>query len=246
MNYLEASRIFAAVMRSGDSVERRDVVIASCGLPVEELNWGFLKPPYEDPEGTAAAVQSYFGSRGLPFKLLFRGDHPPPLHALESRGWRRRNDPIPGMSSKIESSVRPPPDPLVVAEVRSLEQLVAFRETAFSGFGYPVSAAHLLLNEQLLALPFIRLYLGSVEGRAVATSMLVGTGEVAGIYWVATLEDQRGRGYGEALTWSAVAGGRDMGCRVASLQASKMGRPVYERMGFEHVLVYESLHPPEG
>jgi GNAT superfamily N-acetyltransferase len=75
--------------------------------------------------------------------------------------------------------------------------------------------------------------------------MLVATGSVAGIYWVATLDEQRGRGYGAALTWAAVAGGRELGCRIASLQASRLGRPVYSRMGFVHVLDHESLRPPE-
>jgi predicted GNAT family acetyltransferase len=94
-------------------------------------------------------------------------------------------------------------------------------------------------------LPQVRLYSGLVDGAVVATSILVATGAVAGIYWVATIEEQRGRGYGEALTWAAAAGGRELGCAIASLQASKAGRPVYARMGFEHVLDYEYLHPAE-
>ena len=95
-------------------------------------------------------------------------------------------------------------------------------------------------------MPHVRLYSGLVDGVVVATSMLIATGSVAGIYWVATLEEHRGHGYGEALTWAAVGGGREFGCEIASLQASKLGRPVYTRMGFEHVLDYEHLLPPEA
>jgi GNAT superfamily N-acetyltransferase len=76
--------------------------------------------------------------------------------------------------------------------------------------------------------------------------VLAATGSVGGIHWVATLEGRRGRGHGEALTWAAVAGGREAGCRVASLQASKLDRPVYARMGFAHVLDYEHLLPLEA
>jgi GNAT superfamily N-acetyltransferase len=98
----------------------------------------------------------------------------------------------------------------------------------------------------VLELPQVRCYSGLVDGSVVATSMLIATGAVAGIYWVATLEDRRGQGYGEALTWAAVAGGRDLGCGIASLQASKLGRPVYARMGFEHGVDYAHLLPPEA
>jgi hypothetical protein len=69
---------------------------------------------------------------------------------------------------------------------------------------------------------------------------------VGGIYRVATVEARRGRGYGEALAWAAVAGGSRAGCRVASLQASQLGRPAHARMGFAHVLDYEQLLPPEA
>jgi hypothetical protein len=133
---------------------------------------------------------------------------------------------------------------LEIRAVTTREQLVAFRETAFRGFGFPVAAAHLFLSERVLDLPGVRLYSGLLGGAVVSTSMLIATGGVAGIYFVATLEEQRGLGYGEALTWAAVQGGREFGCRLASLQASKLGRPVYARMGFAHVLDYQSLFPP--
>jgi GNAT superfamily N-acetyltransferase len=245
LNYLDASRIFVAFSEKGEYVERRDVSISCCGLPAEELNWGFLKPPYSDLGATAAAVQSYFAESRLPFKLLFRGDQRHEVRTLESRGWRCKRDPTPCMTLAMPASFPTPPSPLAIREVRTPGEFVAFREAAFRGFGYPVAAASSFLNEQLLALPQVRLYAGLIEGVVIATSMLVATGTVAGIYWVTTTEAYRGRGYGEALTWAAAACGRELGCDVASLQASKLGRPLYSRMGFEHVLDYESLHPPE-
>lgn len=250
-NYLDANRIFVGSSDTGEYIERKDVAIASCGLPVEQLNWGFLKPPYGDVVATAAAVRSYFAARKLPFRLTYRVtlgdvDRPRGLVELESSGWRRKDDPTPGMTLAMPASHPAPPTRLTIVEVRLPSQLVAFREAAFRGFGYPVTAAHIFLNDQLLAMPQVRLYSGLVDGVVVATSMLIATGDVAGIYWVATIEEQRGRGYGEALTWAAVVGGRELGCGIVSLQASKMGRRVYERMGFEHVLDYEHLLPAES
>ena len=244
-NFLDASRIFVSYSKTGEYRERRDVAIVSCGLPVESLNFGFLRPPHGDLAAAAAAVRSYFTDRGLPFQLTFRDeDGSRSIQDLESAGWRRKPDPTPGMTLAMPASPRPPPSGLAIQAVHTREQLVAFRETAFQGFGYPVGAAHIFLSDRVLELPQVRLYSGLVDGAVVATSMLIATGSVAGIYWVATLEPQRGRGYGEALTWAAALGGQQFGCGIASLQASKQGRPVYARMGFERALDYESLLPP--
>ncbi|MCI0633603.1 MAG: GNAT family N-acetyltransferase [Actinobacteria bacterium] len=77
-----------------------------------------------------------------------------------------------------------------------------------------------------------RVWLGRVDGRPVTTATAyIGDGFV-GIYAVATAAHARGKGYAEAVTWSATL------CRPelpATLQASQMGRPVYERMGYRTV-----------
>ena len=43
----------------------------------------------------------------------------------------------------------------------------------------------------------------------------------------------RRRGLARALTEAAVAWARDSGCEVVRLRTSKMGRPVYESLGFQ-------------
>jgi hypothetical protein len=77
-----------------------------------------------------------------------------------------------------------------------------------------------------------RVWVGRVDGRPVTTATAyVGQGFV-GIYAVGTTKDARGRGYGEAATWAATLCRPDL---PATLQASPMGRPVYERMGYRTV-----------
>ena len=246
-NFLEASRIFVSGSDTGEYRERTEVAIVCCGLPVEQLNFGFLKPPYDDLAATAAAVRSYFVDRKLPFQLMFREEgRNRSIQELETQGWRRRTDPTPGMTLALPASPPRSTTRLAIQQVSTHEQLVGFRESAFRGFGYPVAAARIFLGDRVRELPEVRLYSGLVDGAVVATSMLIATGAVAGIYWVATLEEQRGRGYGEAMTWAAVAGGRELGCEVASLQASKLGRPVYARMGFESAGDYAHLLPTEA
>ena len=64
------------------------------------------------------------------------------------------------------------------------------------------------------------------------------------MFAIPTLEAFRGRGLGAAITWAAIEKGRELGGTWASLQASKLGRPVYERMGFATPTEYVHLQRP--
>ena len=88
-----------------------------------------------------------------------------------------------------------------------------------------------LWDDRLLNDDF-RIWLGRVDGRAVTTAAaFIGFGYV-GVYAVGTLPPARGRGYGEAITWAATLCRPDL---PATLQASAMGRLMYERMGYRTV-----------
>jgi predicted GNAT family acetyltransferase len=82
---------------------------------------------------------------------------------------------------------------------------------------------------------------GYADGVPVTTGFSVQTGETLGIFTIATVADARGRGYGAAMTAKLVAEGAAAGCTVAVLQASTMGRPIYERLGFRVVEEYQTF-----
>ena len=71
--------------------------------------------------------------------------------------------------------------------------------------------------------------------------MVIVTHGVAGVYWVGTAPGARGRGLAELCTRAAGNAGFDLGARVAALQASVMGEPVYRRMGYVEVTRYPSF-----
>jgi ribosomal protein S18 acetylase RimI-like enzyme len=86
------------------------------------------------------------------------------------------------------------------------------------------------------------------SGQPVAcASMMVARG-VAGIQWVAVLEQARGRGLADLCTRAAANAGFDIGADYAWLEASHMGEPVYRRMGFEEIFSYRIYvgPPPPG
>ena len=78
-------------------------------------------------------------------------------------------------------------------------------------------------------------YVAFVDGRPVATSTVLLTGDVAGLYDVAVLPEMRRRGIGAAVTLGPFHEARREGARTAILHASPLGLPVYERLGFRTV-----------
>lgn len=78
-----------------------------------------------------------------------------------------------------------------------------------------------------------RFFLAYENTTPVATSILYLEDSIGGIYWVAADPDFRNKGYASAVTARAAAEAFDSQASLVSLQASDMGRPVYEKLGFK-------------
>ena len=89
------------------------------------------------------------------------------------------------------------------------------------------------LFHHLLSEPNLQLYLGHLDGRAVATSMLFLSADVAGIYFVFVTPECRNQGIGTSITLAPLLEARSMGYEVAVLHASPTGERIYRQIGFE-------------
>jgi hypothetical protein len=125
---------------------------------------------------------------------------------------------------------------LTIEPVQDTEMLKIWVHITASGFGIPASVEPALLKWFAtcveLKLP-MKFYLGRWNGKPVSTSMLLTAAGVAGIYFVATIPEARRQGIGLAVTQKPLLEACEMGYRVGILQASKMGYPVYQSMGFK-------------
>lgn len=76
-------------------------------------------------------------------------------------------------------------------------------------------------------------FLGLEKNVPVATSFLFVHESMAGVYLVSTSESHRKKGFGRAMTNQCLIKAKELGCTTVELQATELGKPVYERLGFE-------------
>jgi GNAT superfamily N-acetyltransferase len=79
----------------------------------------------------------------------------------------------------------------------------------------------------------LHIYLALADGEPTCSVVTCDVEGDCGVYVVATAPAAQGRGLATAVMTRALADARERGCATSSLQATKRGRPVYERLGFE-------------
>ncbi len=205
-----------------------DLSLADLELPVSlpPNNATLLRPLTEETmAATLERVRAFFRSADGGGYEIWSIWPTPNLEPLGFEGYQ-----IPCLVRDAGGAGRPVPSELEVVEatdastVRDAEVIVDSVFEARSGEGA-------MYRPELLGEDF-RVWVGRVDGRPVATAAACIDDTFVGVYAVATIPEARGRGYGEAVTWAATT------CRPelsATLQASPMGLPVYERMGYRTV-----------
>jgi hypothetical protein len=152
----------------------------------------------------------------------------------------------PGMVLDHRLADAKPPPGITLRRVTAAEDARAFADVmgaAYATLGMPEDVAPAVLGRlDVMLAPHIVTFLARLEdGTPAAGAMVILTHGVAGIYWVGTTPAARGRGLAELCTRAAGNAGFDMGARIAALQASIMGEPVYLRMGYVEITRYPFL-----
>src|SRR4029077_20158534 len=92
--------------------------------------------------------------------------------------------------------------------------------------------AGLLFHNRTMLATHIAAFVDYVDEAPAACAMTLVSHGVAGVFYVATVENARRRGLGDALTRKAARSGFALGSRAAWLGASEMGADLYRRIGF--------------
>jgi ribosomal protein S18 acetylase RimI-like enzyme len=124
---------------------------------------------------------------------------------------------------------------LSIVRVDDDETLKIWANTLVKGFESPALYPSFVDLEFSLGYqqPSYHRYLAILNHQPVAMSALFLGEKVAGIYCVATLPEARRLGIGAAITHYPLREAQARGYHIAVLQASQMGRSVYQRLGFQ-------------
>jgi GNAT superfamily N-acetyltransferase len=217
--------------------------LVDSGIASTELNVAFVIRPDLEPQRALTVARDFFVEHPSAWRIevptAVRGKWEGPVVAAGLSQLEVR----PAMVLlEGEPRVRPAGAELSIVPVGSPADSERFVRALAAGFGFvPRPEA---LTARFDGPAERTSYLGVVGGRDVATAVGYRHRGVTGIYAVATVESARRKGYGSALTARAIADGRAAGCPLAFLQASTMGAPVYEAMGFRRVFETLSWSPP--
>jgi hypothetical protein len=200
--------------------------------------------PSRDPAATIARAREFFEQRALAWDLIAAGETAAAIAPAAEAAGLVPGERRPGMLLAPLGGTPPVLPGLVVREVRDRAALETFVVTSAAGFGGGEETFRLLYQPLVLGLPGLTLYVGDLEGVPVATAVRGSGYGVAGIGGVSTVPAARRRGIGAAITWRAALDGLAEGCDASFLEASELGYAVYARMGYQHMVDFQTWSLP--
>ena len=216
-------------------------------IPFDWFNQALIERPDATPAGLQAAIAEGLG-HGSGFVVRLRdGVDDRFISTLTRTGLTAGGEATttPGMVAfPIDREViadASGPGRLPGFEIRQVTDAIGIddhRKVVTEGFGSPPAVALGTTCAGLLDHPDCTIYVGYAGGAPVASGLGWRTGRTIGVYAIATIPAARHNGYGAAMTARVVTDGLGVGCDVAVLQASELGRPIYERLGFRVAVRY--------
>jgi GNAT superfamily N-acetyltransferase len=212
-------------------------------------NAAFRAEDGADPEGLIASAREFFNPRGRGFSLWVRDGEPADTDLVEAAraAGLQMVYAMPEMVLSSRPQAAPPPAGVELRRVSEPQQAAdywAVAASSYASLGFPPEVFAGNSDHEGMLADNLAAFVAHLDDEPVGIALTIVSDGVAGIYWVGSVERARGMGIGQAVTAAAVEAGFALGAGVASLQASHMGKPVYERMGFETVYDYQLWMAP--
>jgi len=201
-------------------------------------------------EGAAAVdpfldgAQAFFAGQARAFVLWALASDAELTDAAERRGARA--DPITSVAMTVKAPV-PTPEATPILDVTVVATDAdgeVFADLAERGYGIP-GLGWLLTNHDTFRAPGTLWAIVWQGEQSLGVACSFGTEDIGGVYYVGTPEEHRGRGVAAVATAYVTNAQFDRGATSVVLQASALGRGIYERLGFEPYDEYVSYVFPE-
>ena len=182
-------------------------------------------------------------ARGFSVKVRDNGEDEDLRRACLDAGLEGFGEPVPQMICFQPLSDPTPIDGITVRSVQDeagLHAFVSVNAAAYATYGMPPEVLADLFDETAIVLGdrSVHLVVAQRATLPVATAMIFESDGVASVQWVGTIPAARGTGLGALVTTAVTNLAFDRGASSCTLQASPMGAPVYERLGYETLYHY--------
>lgn len=252
LNLAEATREMARWHENHRIEERTDILLCAgvSSFPVGYGNCvqllGRAIPP--DPDAVFDTAGRFFGRLGRGYTLWTRAHLDADLEqAAKDRGYAVVSE-SPCMlleRSLPEASLA---KGLRVERIHNVDEvalLASVEARAYATLGLPTDAAHAVFSRpDRLLQPHTIAVLGRADEEPAAAALAILSHGIAGLYWVATVPEARGRGLGGACSRLVSNLALEAGARWLVLQANKQGEPVYKRLGYREITRYRWVFVP--
>ncbi len=236
---------FSSIIPGGTVENFEGVSLINSGLPSPEYNSVFAFDKPVNIEKLIDRINELYVASEMPWRLITLPNIVEELKPLIEEMKLKLQEVSPGMIlDPLPDKIPESSTELNIREVSSLKDLEMFLEVSRLSFGHGLfpgdgEDVNIPLDQIGSSIPGVTLYIGLFGEIPVATSLRYKTGNLAGIYFVGTAKEFRRRGYAEAMTWRAIMDGAKEGCVTSCLEATEMGHPLYEHMGFKKVTEYQ-------
>ena len=244
-NLLQALRFFGYARKTGEIHDLPGVSLIFCGLNYAAFNAALLAKPIQgDDQELSRLIQlcaAQFEARNLRWTYWVCEDFlGTPLRRDASRIFRRHGlRPLTEAPGMYATNLLPPDRPLPELDVRPVDDEPtsgAFAEIMSIAFDIPFSVCSAVYGSERAWNGELRGYVGFSNGTAVTTAAAMITGDVIGLYSVATMPQYRRQGFAEAIMRQVIEGGRqNSGITRTVLQSTPSGLALYKKMGYRTV-----------
>lgn len=217
---------------AGSRLHEQDGVVAQVSPAVPDASL-FNSVAYRDASALRAALpslESIYYEAGVRAWTVWVHESDLEATALVRNAGHVLDSAPEGMGCALDELVAPDSlEELDYTESPSIEEL---QLVLAQGYGLPPQVSESAVGA-VPGGPDTFVGIARAGGRPACTAQVTIVAEDAGVYAVATVPEARGRGLARRLQYLLLQRAKELGARTTTLQASKLGRPVYAALGYK-------------